>query len=59
MDNWLADYHHALQFRLLGLAVVFGLLWPGLALVIGGFRSASLRARDVWNGARTWRSGVL
>jgi hypothetical protein len=41
MSNWYLDYHHALQLRLLGLALVFGVLWPGLCLlVIAGSRLA-------------------
>ena len=30
MTNWFADYHNMLLLRLLSLAVVFGVLWPGM-----------------------------
>jgi hypothetical protein len=40
MTNWFADYHNMLLLRLLSLAVVFGVLWPGLILLLGfGLRS--------------------
>jgi len=59
MGNWFADYHHALQFRLLVLVFVFGVLWPGLALVMNGLRSVGLRARLMWNDARVSRGHML
>jgi len=56
MSNWFANYHHVLLLRLLGLAVVFGVLWPGLWMLLAiGSRSARRLARHVWHGRRTWQ----
>jgi hypothetical protein len=55
MTNWLVDYQHALLVRLLGLAVVLGVIWPGLwLLLVIRFRSASRLARHIWHGTRIW-----
>jgi hypothetical protein len=41
MTNWFAGYHDMLLLRLLCLAVLFGVLWPGLWLLLGiGLKSA-------------------
>jgi hypothetical protein len=33
MSNWFNVYHQALLVRLAGLALIFGVLWPGLWLL--------------------------
>jgi hypothetical protein len=32
MSNWYSPYHEALLERFLGLALIFGVLWPALWL---------------------------
>jgi hypothetical protein len=34
MSNWFIEYHDALQLRLLGLVLVFGVLWPAACLLV-------------------------
>jgi uncharacterized protein involved in response to NO len=54
MTYWFSDYHHMLLLRLLSMAVVFGVLWPVLWLLITiGVRSAGRLARQ-WHGAGMW-----
>jgi hypothetical protein len=43
MNNWLIDYHHALQLRLLGLLIVFGIVFPVLCLLVAAVRSLAKR----------------
>jgi hypothetical protein len=43
MDNWLIDYHHALQLRLAGLLIIFGVAFPALALVAVAARAVARR----------------
>jgi hypothetical protein len=51
MNNWLIDYHHALQLRLLGLVVIFGVVFPVLCLLAtAGHRMAKRFAARVQNG---------
>jgi hypothetical protein len=51
-NNWLLDYHHALQFRLLGLMVIFGIVLPALCALIGAGRLlARLIARRIDAGS--------
>jgi len=60
MTNWFADYHNMLLLRLLSLAVVFGVLWPGFWLLLGiGLRSARRLAARSWRGTRTWQGHSL
>jgi hypothetical protein len=60
MTNWFADYHNMLLLRLLSLAVVFGVLWPGFWLLLGiGLRSARRLAGRLWRGTRTWQGHSL
>jgi hypothetical protein len=59
MTYWFADYHHMLLLRMLSLAVVFGVLWPVLWLLLAGIRSATHIARQIWYGTRTWHSRAL
>ena len=55
MENWLIDYHHALQLRLLGLLFFFGIVFPALCLVLAAgrrlakwlFRQADFATRRV------------
>ena len=54
MSNWFAGYHDMLLLRLLSLAVVFGVLWPGLWLLLGiGLRSARRLAGRICYGTRS------
>ena len=56
MINWFADYHHILLLRLLGLAVVFGVILPSLWLLLAiGFRSTRRLGRHIWHGRPTWQ----
>src|SRR5580692_6764300 len=49
MINLFAEYHNMLLLRLLSLAVVFGVLWPGLWLLLGiELRSARRLGRRIW-----------
>jgi hypothetical protein len=51
MTNWFAGYHNMLLLRLLSLAVVLGVLLPGLWLLLGiGRRSARRRAGRICFG---------
>jgi hypothetical protein len=51
MTNWFAGYHDMLLLRLLSLVVVFGVLWPGLWLLLGiGSRLARRLAGRIWQG---------
>ena len=60
MTNGFAGYHDMLLLRLLGLAVVFGVLWPGLWLLLGiGLRSARRLSRRIWRGTHTWQGHSL
>ena len=60
MTNWFTDYHHMLLLRLLSIAVVFGVLWPVLWLLLRiGYRSARHLARRIWQGAHTWQGHSL
>jgi hypothetical protein len=43
MNNWLIDYHHALQLRLLGLLVIFGVVFPALCLLVAVGRGLAKR----------------
>jgi hypothetical protein len=43
MNNWLIDYHHALQLRLLGLLIIFGVLFPALCLLVAVGRGLAKR----------------
>jgi hypothetical protein len=43
MNNWLIDYHHALQLRLLGLLITFGVVIPSLCLLVAAGRSLAKR----------------
>jgi hypothetical protein len=55
MTNWFADYHHALLLRSLMLAIAFGVLWPGLWLVLGvGYRSQRHFTQHMLDRTRTW-----
>ena len=54
MPDWFAGYHDMLLLRLLGLAVVLGVLWPGLWLLLGiGLRSARRLAEHILFGTRS------
>jgi hypothetical protein len=56
MTHWLADYHHVLLVRLLNIAVVFGVVGPGLWLLFAaGSRSACRLAGHIRQGTRTWQ----
>jgi hypothetical protein len=60
MTYWFTDYHHMLLFRLLSLAVVFGVLWPVIWLLFrSGFRSAVRLAGRIWHGRSTWQGHSL
>jgi hypothetical protein len=51
MNNWFADYHHALLLHVLNGAVMVGVFCL-LLLLVGGFRSArrlALHIRDRWH----------
>jgi HAMP domain-containing protein len=51
-NNWFLDYHLALQFRLLGLVVIFGVVCPALCALVGAGRLlARLIARRVEAGS--------
>ena len=51
MINWFAEYHNMLLLRPLSLAVVFGVLWPGLWLLFGiELRSARRLSGRIWQG---------
>jgi hypothetical protein len=51
MNNWLIDYHHALQIRLLGLLVIFGVVFPVLCvLATAGHGMAKRFAAGVRHG---------
>jgi hypothetical protein len=43
MNNWLIDYHHALQLRLLGLLVMLGIVFPALCLLVAAGRTLAKR----------------
>jgi HAMP domain-containing protein len=43
MNNWLIDYHHALQLRLLGLLIIFGIVFPALCLLVATGRTLAKR----------------
>jgi hypothetical protein len=54
MTNWLVDYRRPLLLRLPGLAVVLGVLWPGLwLLLVIRVGSARRLPRHIWHGTRT------
>ena len=60
MTNWFAGYHDMLLLRLLSLAVVFGVLWPGLWLLLGiGLRTATRLAGRICHGTHTWQGHSL
>ena len=60
MTNWFAGYHDMLLLRLLNLAVLFGVLWPGLWLLLGmALRTATLLAGCIWRGTHTWQGHSL
>ena len=53
MSNWFNVYHQALLVRLAGLALIFGVLWPGLWLLFGmAFRLAQRVLRATGQNAR-------
>jgi hypothetical protein len=55
MTNWFANYHHMLLLRLLSLALVFGVVGPGLwPLIAIGFQSARRLSGRLWRGRRSW-----
>jgi hypothetical protein len=56
-NNWLIDYHHALQLRLLGLLIIFGVIFPGLCLLLAAGRGMAQRV--VRRAADPRRAGVL
>jgi hypothetical protein len=43
MSNWFNIYHLALLVRLAGLALIFGVLWPGLWILFSLARRLALR----------------
>jgi hypothetical protein len=43
MSNWFNLYHQALPVRLASLALIFGVLWPGLWLLFSMFRRLAQR----------------
>ena len=49
MSNWYVDYHQALQLRLLGLFLVFGILWPAVCLMV--IASSKVAKHVTWRGA--------
>jgi hypothetical protein len=60
MTNWFADYHNMLLLRLVSLVVVFGVLWPGLMLLLGfGLRSATRLSGRTWPGMHIWQGHSL
>ncbi len=53
MSNWFNVYHQALLVRLAGLALIFGVLWPGLWLLFSmAFRLAQRVLRAIGQNAR-------
>lgn len=61
MSHWQIDYHYALQLRMLGLAVVFGLVLPGLyalaVLARGMIRKLAPRVRTGGYRSRSMHRG--
>lgn len=48
MTNWFTTYHHVLLLRLLGLAVLFGVLLPGCAVLV----ATTIRCFRAFSGLR-------
>jgi hypothetical protein len=59
MSNWYSPYHEALLVRLLSLALIFGVLWPVLWMLLSiGFRLARRFIRHIGPNTRP-RQGQL
>jgi hypothetical protein len=57
MSNWYIDYHRALELRLLGIGVMFGIVWPILLLLVTGARRLAWHlARLAHGGEKAWPS---
>jgi len=53
MSNWFNVYHQALLVRLASLALIFGVLWPGLWLLFSmAFGLAQRVQRAIGQNAR-------
>ncbi len=61
MSNWFNVYHQALLVRLAGLALIFGVLWPGLWLLFSMACQAgtALPPRDWTERAATTGSPMI